>query len=392
MQAEFDVIILGLGAMGSAATYQLSKRGVRVLGIDQYNPPHSLGSSHGETRMTRQAIGEGEQYVPLVLRSHEIWREVEGLTGRKLLYPIGGLFLGAQDSQVTPHNCFNFLQQTIDAAKKFDIKHDILDTAQLKKRFPQFNVTNETGYFEYNAGYLVPDLCIEAQLGLAQRQGATLHTNERVLEVTPASSNDKVTVRTDKGQYESERLIISAGPWVSQFLEPEYADLFKVYRQVMFWFNVDPNHLQNYSPNNCPVYVWIFEKGGEFGFYGFPSTDGRTIKMATEQFTAFTTPEQVDREVKEKEIKSAYEDYVKDRLIGITDTCENAVSCLYTTTPDSDFVIDFDPKHPQIIIASPCSGHGFKHSAAIGEVLADLSTTGRSKIDISKFSFNRFGR
>lgn len=390
MLKKSDTIVLGLGAMGSAATYQLAKRGERVLGIDQFSPPHKQGSSHGESRITRQAIGEGEQYIPFVLRSHEIWKEIEKETGKKLLHVTGGLILESQDSDVAPHGRFNFLQQTIDAANKYGIRHEILEPAQIKSRFPQFNVTNERGYFEHEAGYIKPELCVETQLLLAEKYGATLRKNEKVLEVIPSDSNDKVTIKTDKAVYESDKLIIATGPWISNFLETDYSDFFKVYRQVMFWFAIDSGRTEDFSSNNCPIYVWIFEKSGEFGFYGFPSLDGKTIKIAGEQFSVCTTPDEVNRQVSEDEKKDAYEKYVRNRLIGIDDLCVHAVTCLYTVTPDSDFVIDYDPNHPQIIVASPDSGHGFKHSAAIGEILAELAIQGKSKIDITKFSLSRF--
>lgn len=389
MPKEAETIVLGLGAMGSAATYQLAKRGESVLGIDQFSPPHEQGSSHGDSRITRQAIGEGEEYVPLALRSYEIWNEIERETGKKLLHVTGGLILESQDSEVAPHGRFNFLKQTVDTANKYGIRHEVLEPNEIKSRFPQFNVTNERGYFEHEAGYLNPELCIEAQLELAERYGAGIHKNEKVLEVIPSDNNNGVTIKTDKAEYDADKLIIAAGPWIGRLLGNRYADFFKVYRQVMFWFAIDSEQAQNYTPENCPIYIWIFGKGGEFGFYGFPSIDGKTIKIAGEQFEITTTADSVDRQVSEDEKRDAYEKYLRDRLVGISDRCANAVTCLYTVTPDSDFVIDFDPNHPQVIIASPDSGHGFKHSAAIGEVLAELATEGKSKIDITKFSIAR---
>lgn len=390
MQKVFDTIILGLGATGSAALYQLSKRSKNILGMDQFSPPHNLGSSHGESRIIRQATGEGAEYIPLVLRSYEIWDEIEREIGKKLLYVTGGLILESRNSQVITHGRLNYLQQTVNAAKQYNLKYEMLDTHEIKKRFPQFNVTNEAGYFDPKAGYLLPELCIEAQLGLAKKNGVQIHKNEKVLNIIPSESNNKVTIQTDRGKYEAGKIIICAGPWINQFLDPEYTNLFTIYRQVLFWFKIDQEHIQNYVPNNFPIYIWVFEKGNEFGFYGLPSIDGQTIKMAGEQFTVSTTPDEVKREVTENEKKGVFERFVKNRLIGITDECTNAESCLYTTTPDSGFVIDFHQKHPQIIVASPCSGYGFKHSAAIGEVIADLTVDGKSKQDISKFSFSRF--
>jgi sarcosine oxidase len=390
MRNNVDTIVLGLGAMGSAAIYQLAKRGHRVLGIDQFPPPHHYGSSHGETRIIRQAIGEGEEYVPLTLRSYELWREIEREAGKELLVITGGLILERQHSNSMMHGRRNFLARTVQCARRFNIRHEILETQDIRKRYPQFAVTKEFGYFEYEIGYLRPELCIQAQLYLAKRHGAQLQTNEKVLSINPDGFNKGVMVKTDRAVYGADKLIIAAGSWVTQFLELSYAQHFRIYRQVMFWFKIQ-NDLQNqFLPGKFPIFIWVFEIGGGNVFYGFPSLDGKTIKMATEQYANVTTPEQVDREITDDEKNTMYKDYLLGRLPGITNACDQAASCLYTTTPDSNFVIDFYPGHPQVIIASPCSGHGFKHSAAIGEVLAELVLEGKSKTDISSFGIDRF--
>jgi sarcosine oxidase len=389
MQNNVDTIILGLGAMGSAAIYQLAKRGHRVLGIDQFSPPHPYGSSHGETRIIRQAIGEGQEYVPLVLRSYELWREIEREAGKELLVITGGLILENQQSNTMMHGRRNFLAQTIQCATRFNIRHEILETQDIRRRYPQFAVTNEFGYFEYETGYLRPELCIQAQLHLAKRHGAKLQTNEKVLSIHPDGFN-RVRVKTDRAVYHADKLIIAAGSWVTQFLEPSLAQHFKVYRQAMFWFKIQDDLQNQFLPGKFPIFIWVFENGGENMFYGFPSLDGKTIKIASEQYTNVTTPEQMDREITEEEKNTMYKKYVLSRLPGITNACDEAASCLYTTTPDFNFVIDFYPGHPQVIIASPCSGHGFKHSAAIGEVLAELIIEGKSKLDISSFGIDRF--
>jgi len=390
MQNNVDTLVLGLGAMGSAAIYQLAKRGHRVLGIDQFSPPHDYGSSHGETRIIRQAIGEGEQYVPLALRSYELWREIEGEAGKELLVVTGGLVLESQQSQTIMHGRRNFLAQTAGCARRFNIRHEILDPHEVRKRYPQFAVENESGYFEYETGYLRPELCIQAQLHLAQRHGAKLQTNEKVLTIKPHGFNNGVNVTTDRAIYRADKLIIAAGSWVTQFLEPSHARHFKVYRQVMFWFRIRDDLRSQFVPGEFPIFIWILENARENFFYGFPSLDGATIKIASEQYGSVTDPAQVDREISDDENQTIHKNYVLGRLPGITSTCAGAASCLYTTTPDSNFVIDFYPGHPQVIIASPCSGHGFKHSAAIGEVLAELVIDGKSKIDISGFSMDRF--
>ena len=389
MVNNFDTIVCGLGAMGSAAVYQLAKRGNKVLGLDRFSPPHANGSSHGESRIIRQAIGEGEDYVPLVLRSYELWREIEKATGRELLKITGGLTLESQNSEGVLHGRLDFLDQAIRCAEKFNIRHEIFETADIRKRYPQFAVTDERAYFEYETGFLRPELCIEAQLHLARKHGAVVQTNEMIVSVG-SSADSGVTVQASRGAYSAEKVIISTGPWIARFLPPPYAHLFKVYRQVMYWFDIREDCRSTFAAPGSPIFIWIFAKGGEFGFYGFPTLDGKTIKIATEQFTVITDPDHVQRGVSVEEKQSMYKDYVQGRLPGISDRCGTAASCLYTTTPDSNFVIDVHPDNDRIMIASPCSGHGFKHSAAIGEALAEQVIDGKSKIDISSFRMKRF--
>jgi sarcosine oxidase len=389
MVHNFDTIVCGLGAMGSAALYQLAKRGNKVLGLDRFSPPHVNGSSHGESRIIRQAIGEGEEYVPLALRSYELWRDIENETGKKLLTITGGLTLESQRSEAVMHGRPDFLDQAIRCAEKFGMRHEILATAEIRKRFPQFAVTDERAYFEYETGFLRPELCIEAQLQLARQHGAAVQIDESVVSVE-SSTDSEVTVTTRRGAYSAEKVIVAAGPWIGRFLPPAYAQLFKVSRQVMYWFDIREDCRPAFTPPGLPIFIWIFAKGGEFGFYGFPTLDGKTIKIATEQFTALSDPDRAQRAVGVEEKQAMYKDYVQGRLPGISDRCAAAASCLYTTTPDSNFVIDVHPDNDRILIASPCSGHGFKHSAAIGEALAEQVIDGKSKIHIGSFSLKRF--
>ncbi len=385
----FDTIVVGLGAMGTAAVYQLAKRGDKVLGLDQFSPPHARGSSHGESRIIRQAIGEGEEYVPFALRSYELWREIEKETGKELLTIVGGLTLQRQLNETVMHGRRDFLGEAVRCAKKFKIRHETFETAEIHKRYPQFAVTDERGYYEYETGFLMPELCIEAQLDLARKHGAAIKTDEIVVSVQ-RDGNSAVMVRTKLGAYHAKKLIVTAGAWIGRFLPTAYTQLFKVYRQVMYWFEINDGYGSIFTPPEFPIFIWIFGQGSEFGFYGFPTLDGKTIKVATEQFAASTDPDHVRRDVDIEEQRSMYVDYLQDRLPGISDRCVTAATCLYTTTPDSHFVIDLHPENEQIIIASPCSGHGFKHSAAIGETLAEQVLDGKSKLDISSFSLNRF--
>ena len=385
----FDTIVIGLGAMGSAATYQLAKRGNKVLGIDQFSPPHTQGSSHGDTRITRQAIGEGAEYVPLVLRSYEIWDEIGKATGKKILNITGGLIMSSVEKSI--HHGNNFFNQTVASAEKYNIEHTLLNANQIRKRFPQFKLQgNERGYFEEKAGYLRPELCIETQLELAKKYGAELVLNEKVISFTPTDSKEGIFIKTDKDEYEAGKVIIAAGSWISQLLGRKLGQYFSVYRQVLYWFDVEDTISQFETPN-FPVWIWEFGNSEEDAMYGFPAIDGLRggVKLASEQYSAVTNPDTVSREVTEQDIRNMYQKYVQYHFNGLSNRCVKSVACLYTVTPDHKFVIDIHPDFPQVIIASPCSGHGFKHSAGIGEVLAQLATDGKSEIDISKFSFAR---
>ena len=391
MANRYQTIVIGLGAMGSAAAYQLAKRGNKTLGIEQLSPPHVHGSSHGDTRITRQAIGEGEEYVPLVLRSYEIWEEIERETSKQILTVTGGLILSGVEG-VMRHGS-PFFNQTVACAEKFGIAHHLLAADEIRRQFPQFRLRgNEKGYFEEKAGYLRPELAVQAQLELARRYGAELALEEKALsfDVTPDGT---VRVKTERGEYEAEKAILSVGPWITQLLGEEYRNYFTIYRQVLYWFDVE-GPITRFEAPNFPIWIWEFGTAVEDLMYGFPAIDGAGggIKVAFEQYVTPTHPGAVPREVSGQEIKAMYRHYIQPYFAEVTERCVKAVTCLYTVTPDHRFVIDWHPEFSNVILASPCSGHGFKHSAAIGEVLAQLAIRGQSEIDIRPFSFERFTR
>ncbi|MDI1334917.1 MAG: N-methyl-L-tryptophan oxidase [Lacunisphaera sp.] len=385
---KYHTIVLGLGAMGSAAVYQAAKRGLRVLGLDRHSPPHPHGSSHGDTRITRQAIGEGEQYTPLSLRSFDLWREIERETGRQLLTVTGGLIISSP-GKAGCNNVADFFGNTLRAAKKYNIAHEILTAAQIRQRFPQFNVReNETGYLEKNAGFLRPEACVAAQLELARRYGAELQTGEQALAFQ--QQGDKVKVRTDRGEYETEKLIITAGPWLPALLDKQLAGLFRVTRQVLFWFEPEGPG-ESFQPGPMPIFIWEPQDSAQ-ALYGFPALDGAGggVKVASGQYQSCTTPDTISRVVSQEEITWMFDHLVAPCLPGLSNRCVKTVTCMYTVTPDFGFVIDRLPHQPGVILASPCSGHGFKHSAAVGEALAEIAADGASRIDLSAFKLNRF--
>ncbi len=387
---SWDVIVVGLGAMGSAATYQLARRGARVLGIDRFSPPHRLGSTHGDSRITRTAIGEGMAYVPMAQRSQQLWREIEAASGADLLTQNGCLVLGRAGTGFGFHGKAHFLEDTIAAAQAFDVPHEVLDAAEVAARFPQLGlVGDEVGYLEPSGGFVRPEACVSAQLTLAKVHGADIHRNERVERLTPGGGS--VTVRTDRGEHTAAKVVLSAGPWVATLLDTALGARFAVYRQVMHWFATAPPH-ELLTPGRLPVFIW--EADERHAFYGFPAIDGETggLKVAGEQFDHASDPDAVTREVSVDESLALYDDVVGARLPQLERRPVKAVSCLYTATGDGDFVIDWHPDSDGVLIVSPCSGHGFKHSAAIGEAAAELVLEGQSTIDVSAFSLCRFDR
>jgi len=385
MEKAYDAIVVGLGAMGSVTLYQLAKFGKNVLGMEQFDPPHTMGSSHGDTRITRQAIGEGAQYTPLSLRSYELFREIEKLTGKSLLTVTGGLIISSE-GPVGANHVPGFFANTVEVAKQYGIKHEMLTAAEIRRRFPHFNVCdNERGYFEYEAGYLRPEECIRAQLALAKQFGAKIHTNEKMQGFDATGSG--VTVRTDRGSYQCEKLVLSAGPWIVDRVDSELRALFKVHRQVLYWFDVEKRY-EDFAQS--PVFIWE-PPGKPQGIYGFPAIDGVDggFKIATGTYETSTHPDKVVREVSEEESTEMFNTYVKPLFPDAGRKIIKSSVCMYTVTGDAGFVIDKHPMTDRVIVCSPCSGHGFKHSAAIGESVAQLVVAGTSSIDLSEFTFEK---
>jgi len=274
------------------------------------------------------------------------------------------------------------------AARKFGIAHELLDVHALRKRFPHFLVkVDEVGYLERDAGFLRPEACIAAQLALARRHGAELHANERVVGIEERP--DCVQVATERGHYVADRLVVTAGAWLPSLID-DYERVFRVYRQVLFWFALDAA-AEGFAPQRFPVFIWELQKTRQ-GIYGFPAIDGAAggLKIATESYAGTTTPDQVERAVGNDEIESMFSHYVAPHFAGLAQRCVKSAVCLYTVTPDFGFVIDWLPGSDRTLIASACSGHGFKHSATIGEILAQTIVGHRSEFDLAPFRFKRF--
>lgn len=382
---RYDAIVLGLGAFGSATIHQLAKRGARVLGIDQFAPPHDQGSTHGDTRITRLANGENPLFTGFVRRSHEIWREIERETGESLLTQCGGLVIsGASKASI---HVEGFFENTVANARANDVAHERLRASDIRARFPQFNVRDdESGYFEPEMGFVRPEACVRAQLGLAQARGAELRLGERVLEVR--ESDNGVEVRTDRGTYSADTAILALGAWLPDIC-PQLAALLKIHRQTLFWFDIDGEEA-SYEPGRFPIFIWELPDRMD-GIYGFPVIEkGGGLKVATEQYAQATTPQAVRRDVPPQEIAAMHR-LIAPFLPKVSARCLKAATCLYTVTPDGQFIIDRLPGAGRVIVASPCSGHGFKHSPAIGEGLAQMALEGRSRLDLTPFRLARFG-
>jgi sarcosine oxidase len=377
-----DVIVVGLGAMGSAACAALCARGASVIGIDRFTPPHPYGSTHGDTRITRLAIGEGREYVPLVRRSHELWPELEQQTARPLLTQSGVIILSNPSSP--------FLAETRAAARTYAIDHETLTGAELRARFPMFAAGEDTeAYYEPEGGYVAPEPAVAAHLELAGRRGAHLRFGEVVRRW--AASPHGVVVTTDTDTYGAEQLLLCAGAWIGE-LFPDGRDLFAVYRQLLYWFAIRTEYAQL---RDMPAFVWDF--GGERhgfehldGFYGFPAIDGPGggVKVATESYTQTAAPDGQQHPATASEAAQMYE-RIAPHLPWLGPGPLRTVSCLYTSTRGSRFVIDRHPKHDAVMIVSACSGHGFKHSPAIGEAVAQWMTGQPPTVDLSAFSFAR---
>ncbi len=374
----YDVIVLGLGAMGSAAAQHLAERGKRVLGIEQFTSPHNKGSSHGGSRMIRQAYFESPDYIPLVLRAYELWRKLERDTGTRLLHITGGMNIGAGDGEL--------VRRTIAASTQHSIPFEVLEGRAITARFPVVSpLAGDVAVHETNAGYLFPEECIRAQLARASHAGAELKFEESVL--TWSAEGDCVEVRTGKGSYSAGHLVITAGPWASQALDGIVP--LRVTRQVMAWI-APTTGVTPFLPDRFPVFLCEDARGGAHG-YGFPAIDGPEggMKAAIHGSNQVCTPESVDREIHEQDLERIVEQ-LQVRIPALDGTVIRAQTCLYTMSPDEHFVIGAHPQFASCSIACGFSGHGFKFACVVGEILADLAMRGSTSHAIGLFSPMRF--
>lgn len=366
----YDTIVIGLGGMGSAAAYRLARRGQRVLGLEQYTPAHDGGSSHGGSRITRQAYFEDPAYVPLLRRAHELWPQIEADSGIAIFTRTGGLMVGGPDSRT--------VAGSIRSAETWGLPHEILDATEVARRFPTMRpAAGEIGLYEPGAGFVVPEASVTAHLRLAERAGAELHFSEPVLDWRATSGG--VRVRTGRGEYTAGTLVVCPGAWAPRLL----ADLgvpFTVERQVQYWFTPS-GPLEPFRPGRHPVYIWEDAAGTQF--YGFPAVDG-TVKVAFFRGGRTCTPETIDRTVHPAEIDRMAA-FAGARIPALPGEFRRAATCMYTNTPDEHFVIARHPSYENVVVACGFSGHGFKFVPVVGEILADLAVDGETRHPIALF-------
>lgn len=383
MSAPYDVIVVGLGAMGSATAYQAAARGGRVLGIEAFTPAHELGSSGGLSRIIRLAYFEHPSYVPLLRAAWEHWPQLEAEADDELLRVTGGIYIGRRGSAV--------LEGSLLSAQTHGLAHELLDAQESRRRFPALELDDDMQTLhEPLAGILFPHRCIGAHLRLAERHGAELHFEERVTGWTPDSGGG-VTVNTDRGTYSAARVVISVGAWLGK-LAPELGLPLLVERNPLFWF--DPVATRELlGPDRLPV--WIMELDVDQAFYGFPAlaaskgTPQQGAKVARHHGGWPVDPDTVDRQATDAD-EQVVRGFMKRYMPLANGPRLDAKVCMYTNTPDFNFVLDFHPDDGRVIVASPCSGHGFKFSNIIGRVCADLALDGRTAFDIDFLKLGRF--
>jgi sarcosine oxidase len=372
---RYDAIVLGVGGMGSAALYHLARRGRRVLGLERFDVPHELGSSHGVTRIIRLAYYEHPSYVPLLRRAYALWRELERGAGERLLLVTGSVDAGPPGSVV-----FEGSRRSCEA---HGLPHEVLTGAELSRRFPGYRLPPETmAVLQPEGGFLLPERCIVAHVTAAQARGAEVHARERVLGWEPRSGG--VRVETERGRYEADRLVVTAGAWAGALI-PELAGLAVPERQVLAWFQ--PRRRTSFTPARFPVFNVLVEEGRYYGLpvYGVPGFKVGRYHHLGEQ----GDPDRIDRapHPADEELLRAFAGrYFPD---GAGPTMALKV-CLFTNTPDEHFIVDHHPRHPEVVVASPCSGHGFKFCSVIGEIVADLAERGETAHDIALFRLGRF--
>jgi len=376
---HFDVVICGLGAMGSSALEQLARRGARVIGIERFVPGHDRGSSHGASRIIRLGYFEHPSYVLLLRRAYAAWRDLEQRSGSELLHVTGILEMGSPNSTL--------VRGTLASAQAHSLPHELLAASDLMRRFPQFQLPADyVGVLQGDGGWLAVEGAFEAWISLAARAGAEMQTDVTVRALEQHGS--VVRVRTDRGAVEADCTIVAAGAWTKSLI-PGLAGKLRVTREVMAWFDA-PERARSML-DRLPVFMLESRHGMHYGIPPPHADISAGIKVAKHHHRNQTVdPDDYERAVSQEDealIRAALADHAP----ALNGALLAAKTCLYTLTPDGDFLIDRLPGSPQIIVASACSGHGFKFAPVIGEILADLATVGETRHAIARFGLGRLG-
>jgi monomeric sarcosine oxidase len=375
-ESNVDVLIVGAGVIGCAAAYQLAKDGARVLLLDQFAVGHDRGSSHGPSRIIRLAY-DGLDYVALARASYALWHELEAESGERLLTPVGGLDLGPPDALALDEIRATYVAAGVPFAE--------LDRDAIVARYPQFNLPESTiGLYQADYGLLAAGRCVAALAAQARRHGATIREHEPAQQIRATASG--VEVRTNQGVYSADRLILSAGSWMRRLLRQLDLDLpLTVQKEQLAFFRArDP---EAFIPGRLPLVIHRFPQITSLGSV-FPIFDHAGVKVMIDRIGPQVAPDDPDRSI-DMPLLNRLHAYATELLPGLTGEIIEAVSCRYTMTPDEHFIIDRHPAHPQIVIASPCSGHGFKFGAVIGRILADLALHDATAYDIARFRLDR---
>jgi len=371
----YDVIVAGVGGMGSATCWQLAQRGAKVLGLERFDIPHVMGSSHGINRIIRMAYFEHPDYVPLLRRAYRLWRETEQRAGEQLLYVTGSFDIGRPESHV--------VEGSLEACRMHALEHEIFEADALNRRFPGYRVpASHVGVFQPDGGFVASERAIVAHVMLATAAGAEIHGREPILSYAPVAGG--VEVVTAKGRYRAHRLVLSTGAWIGDHV-PALAHAAIPERQVLAW--IQPKVPAHFGLDRFPVSNALFDEGHAYQFpvWGVPGVKiglYHHLKESGHADTLSREPNAADEAVLRDIVRRYFPDADGPTL--------SLRACLFTNTPDEHFVVDTLPGAPEIVVASPCSGHGFKFASVMGEILADLALDGGTRHDIALFRLARF--
>jgi sarcosine oxidase len=371
---NYDVIVAGVGGMGSATCWQLARRGAKVLGLERFDIPHAMGSSHGLNRIIRLAYFEHPDYVPLLRRAYRLWRETEQAAGEQLLFVTGSLDIGRPESRV--------VAGALQACRTHGLDHELLDAAEVARRFPGYRLpASHVGLFQADGGFVASERAIVRHVELACAHGADIRGREPILRYEAAAGG--VEVSTSKGRYRAKRLVLSTGAWIGEHA-PALAGKAVPERQVIGWFQ--PRAPELYRLDSFPVSNAAFDEGH---VYQFPAWGVPGFKIGLYHHLAETgAADALAREPNARD-EAALRRFLPLYFPGADGATLALRTCLFTNTPDEHFVIDALPGLPEVVVASPCSGHGFKFASVVGEILADLALEGATRHDIGLFSLAR---